>query len=136
MLDATYDCKSENLKSGKGYAAFMLPLEDLMNFKDTKMIQYEDSFDQFLSGFGIDNEFSAIPPVVRKYKDRSKPIPYNTLEKVIKKALKIIFYIKDEDALNERLEIEMRLSRVIAHNRFSINAINSIYQESKKYTYN
>lgn len=135
ICDITCDCRTEYILGGKGYTNFMLPVTDLMCFKDYTVIQYEDSMDQFLSGFGIDSEYKEELPVVSKYKDNSKPIPYETLSEVIKKALKVIYYIKDDDKLEERFRSEMKLSRIRSYYQFDDNATNAIRLETKKYTY-
>ena len=136
ILDATFDCKNDKHSRGQGFANFLLPVEDLMCFKGTRAIQYEDSVDNILASFGIENEFTEIPPVVTKYKDKSKPIPYKTLEKVIRKILNVVYVNVDDETLDDVFEEIMRNSRIKAHNIFTENAINSIYIKTKEYTYN
>lgn len=135
ILDSTMDSKSNKLPSGKGFAYFMLPVEDVMHYSGYNVIQYEDSVDQILASFGIEAEYPEIPPFVAKYKDKSRPIPYDILETVIKKVLKIIFYIRNKKELENRLDIEMRISRINALYGFDENAKNYIYQETKNYEY-
>ena len=135
ILDATFDCKNDDYPRGKGYTNFLLPVEDLMCYKGVRVIQYEDSVDNILASLGIENEFPEIPPVVTKYKERSKPIPYETLEKAIRKILNAVYVKADDETLDDILEEIMRNSRIRAHNIFTENAINAIYQKTKEYIY-
>lgn len=136
ISDATFDSKNDIYPSGKGFANFLLPVEDLICYKGVKAIQYEDSVDNFLASLGIENEFPEIPPVITKYKDRSKPIPYETLEKAIRNMMGVVYVNQDDDTLDDIFENIMRNSRIRSHLTFNENAINSIYQKTKEYNYN
>ena len=135
LLDATYDSKSERFPLGRGFSQFMLPVEDILHYKNIKNIQYKDSFDEFLGNFGIETYIPEVPPIIEEYKMVSKAIPYDILQSVISKAIKIIYYIKNEEKLEEKLEVEMDKSMWFSKNIFTNNAKNSIRIEAEKYDF-
>lgn len=135
LLDATYDSKSERFPLGRGFSQFMLPVEDILNYWKIKNIQYKDSFDEFLGNFGIETYIPEVPPIIEEYKMVSEAIPYDILQSVISKAIKIIYYIKDEEKLEEKLEVEMDKSMWFSKNIFTNNAKNSIRIEAEKYDF-
>lgn len=135
LLDATYDSRSDRFPKGKGFANFMLPVTDLVEYKGQTVKQYEDVFEEFFGMYGLENSCPEIPPIITKYQDQSDPIPYEILEKVIKKVIRIIFFVKDEKILLEKLEQEMNLSMIYSKALFSNNATNSIKLEAEKYDF-
>ena len=135
LLDSTYDSKRPKFPNGLGFSNFMIPVTDLIEYKDCRIKQYDDSYDEFLGLFGIESNCPDIPPVISKYESKSSPIPYETLEKVISNTLKIIFYVEDEEKLKEKVENEMDWSMIFSKSLFKNTAKNSIRIEAEKYDF-
>lgn len=135
LVDTTFDSKSKNFPSGKGVANFMFPVMDILNYTDTKVLQYDNNLDEMLGMLGIEYNCPEIPPIIKKYKERSNPIELGNIINCMKAAYKYFYNIKDEQSLENRIEYTLDVSMMVSQNIFTSNAINTIRVEAEKYEF-
>ena len=135
LVDTTFDSKTKNFPSGKGVSSFMFPVNDLLYYSNTKVIQYDNNLDEMLGMLGIEYNCPDILPIIQKYQDISIPISFEKIRNCMKKVYKYFYKIENEEKLENRIEYTLDVSMMVSKNIFTKEATNAIRVEAEKYEF-
>ena len=110
--DATWDSKNNSFPYGKGFAHCLYPVCDVMHLNEDIYVQdvHSDRYRTIMRNDGTDYQNKLVtfikslqlPPIIKKYSQKSKPIS----EEAFRKGLGKIFYIKTSDQTVQEALVE------------------------------
>ena len=113
----------------------MFPVNDLLYYSNTKVIQYDNNLDEMLGMLGIEYNCPDILPIIQKYQDISIPISFEKIRNCMKKVYKYFYKIENEEKLENRIEYTLDVSMMVSKNIFTKEATNAIRVEAEKYEF-
>lgn len=133
--DACFDSRDTDYPNGKGYANFMFPVTDLLNYVGYKFNQPTDlsSLIDQLIGTNEDIDPSKLP-VIRDHSKHSKPISLETIKKCLIEMYKKLYPNKPEKNITNYVKMIIDASMENSKTTFTSNATNAISVEANQNT--
>lgn len=133
--DACWDAVDEDFPDGKGFANFMIPVDDLTHIKQRKYVfsaieRKADKYD--LTKYAQTSKTKiVIPSFIKKYMQDSTPIPYDKIESCIYTILRKMYPKCTKEEIEQSTKGYMTLSKFVAVALFDEDAKNSLTQSGK-----